>query len=118
MSRDIFVQDIPPGVTAVAEIPQDFEPRMLPCSRSEVIRVIRSLAPHANASDAAWVTIESNGSYHIEVNLGAEEALDSFAFHVRGGVEAEILISRILRELGLRAFDVDSDCGIFEPREA
>lgn len=114
MSRDIFVQDLPEGLVSVEDIPDDFEPKALKASRTEVIAAILAEAPHANFSDPAWGVIEAPGLYHIEVNLAETDQLDSFAFHLRGGVEAELLLSRILRRLNLYAIDTDSENGLFQ----
>ena len=113
MSRDIFVQDLPPGVQHVEDIPDDFVPVALPVTRAQVIDAVRSEAPHANTADSAWITIQEEGEYHIEVNLEEAEQLMGFAFHVRGGQKADELIGRILQRLGLRALDTDSESGLF-----
>ena len=113
MSRDIFLQDLPPGITSVGDIPDDFVPGPLPVTRAQVIAAINAEAPHADASDPRWITIAIPGRYHIEANLGASERLEHFAFHVHGGAHAEQLIARVLERLALRALDVASDSGLF-----
>jgi hypothetical protein len=113
LSRDIFVQDLPLGIASVEEIPDDFVPRALPVTRAQVIAVLCAEAPEADAEDPSWVTIAAAGRYHIEVNLGSTERLESFAFQVRGGSDAEQLIKRILRQLDLRALDPESESGLF-----
>jgi hypothetical protein len=115
MSRDIFVQDLPPGIVSVEDIPDDFVPQMLGVTRSQVIAAVRSVEPKCDVSDPSWIIIEAPGEYHIEANLGASESLESFAFHVRGGREAEQLIRRILERLNLRALDSESEFGVFSP---
>jgi hypothetical protein len=117
MSRDIFVQSLPADLQHVEDIPEDFVPVALPVTRAQIIDAVRSEASHANTGDSAWITIEEEGEYHIEVNLEAAEQLMSFAFHVRGGQKADELIGRILRRLGLRAIDTDSESGLFDIHE-
>jgi hypothetical protein len=116
MSRDIFVQDLPPGIQHVEDIPGEFEPMALPVTRAQVTDAVRGEAPHANTVDSAWITIQKDGEYHIEVNLGETEQLMGFTFHVRGGQKADELISRILQRLRLRALDTDSESGLFDAR--
>jgi len=116
MSWDLFVQDIPAAATRVDEIPDDFEPATIG-ARASVLAVIRDVAPFADFSNPAWVKIASE-AVDVEVNLGDDEELTSFAFHVRGGDESVGLIADILGRLGLRAFDPGSDSGIFEASTA
>src|SRR5262245_9286514 len=103
MSWDIFVQDIPEGLAAAADLPEDFEPKSLG-SRGALIEKIRSVVPNADFADPAWGLIDGPG-YSIEVNLGSKEEVDGFAFHVRGGDMAAFVVADILQCLGLRAFD-------------
>lgn len=113
MSRDIFVQDLPPGIASVEDIPDEFVPRPLAVTRAQVVAALSAEAPHADISDPAWVTIAVPGRYHIEANLGTNERLEHFAFHVRGEADAEQLIARVLDRLALRALDVASESGLF-----
>jgi hypothetical protein len=117
VSRDIFVQDLPARILSVEDIPEDFVPRALEVTRSEVMSAIRAVAPKADLSDPSWIALQSPGKYHIEVNLGPNEQLESFAFHMRGGWEAEQLIKRILDSLNLRALDSESDSGLFSAND-
>jgi hypothetical protein len=112
-SRDIFVQDLPPGVVSVEDIPDNFVPRMLGVTRSQVVAAVQAEKPKCDVRDPSWILIEESGVYYIEVNLGTSESLESFAFHVRGGGEAEQLIRRILERLNLRALDSESEFGVF-----
>ncbi len=118
MSRDIFVQDLPAGILSVDDIPDDFVPQLLGVTRSQVVAAVRSVVPKCDVSDPSWISLEEPGKYHIEVNLGTSERLESFAFHVRGGREAEQLIKRVLERLNLRALDSESETGVFSPDEA
>ena len=103
MSWDIFVQDMPIDAATVDEIPATFVPAAIG-SRSNIIAKIKEVIPFANFSDPAWGTIDGDG-FSIDVNLGADETVDSFAFHVRGDALAAGLVSEILTRLQLRAFD-------------
>jgi hypothetical protein len=133
MSRDIFVQDLPPGATTVDDIPEDFEPRSIGLRRADIIAAITEIVPYADFSDPGWGTIDLPGTTivasdgpgvwlrgeTIEVNLGDDEQVDGFAFHVRGGgIEADRLVAKILRRLKLRALDPSSDSGVFVDPDA
>ena len=111
MSWDIFVQDIPSGLKSAADMPDDFVPKPLG-ARREVIEKIREVVPSANFSDPSWGVIDGP-DYFIEVNLGQKEEIDGFAFHIRGGDMAAFIVADILGHLGLRAFDMNSDTGMF-----
>ena len=103
MSWDIFVQDIPSDARTIDDLPDDFVPATIG-RRAEIIAKIKEVVPFADFSDPAWGTIEGT-DYSIEVNLGADESIDSFAFHVRGDDVAAGLVSDILKHLNFRAFD-------------
>lgn len=111
MSWDIFVQDIPPDVTSVEEMPEDFRPGFIG-TRQAIIEAIRRVVPEADFSDPAWGTI-AGPQYSIEVNIGAADPVTSFALHVSGGDQAAYVVHDILAELGLRAFDPSNPTGIF-----
>ena len=114
MSRDIFVQDIPSGISEVQDIPDGWMPEPLPYSHAEIIEVIQRVVPGADFSDPEWGHIEAD-DYSIEVNISREEPMQSFAFHVRAaGWEADHVVADILDELGLQAFDLDNDSGLFQ----
>src|SRR5258708_5699610 len=111
MSWDIFVQDIPPGISAAADMPDDFVPKSLG-PRCVIIDKIRTVVPNADFTDPTWGRIDAP-DFSIEVNLGDNEEVDGFALHVRGGDMAAFVVADILEQLGLRAFDMDSDTGLF-----
>jgi hypothetical protein len=112
MSWDIFVQDIPHGLSSVEDMPDDFEPKPLG-ARQEIIEKIRSVVPTADFSDPSWGLIDGP-DFSIEVSLGSDEIVEGFAFHVRGGDAAAFVVADILERLGCRAFDGGSESGLFE----
>ena len=115
MSWDIFVQDFPPDAHTVDDIPDDFEPAPLG-PRAEIIEKIREVMPFADFSDPTWGLIDGDG-FSIEVNLGADESVDGFALHVRGGDLAAACVVAIIEHLGVRA--IDSSTGdFFKPADA
>ena len=112
---DILVQDIPPGITSVDQMPPGFKTAPIG-QRDDIIAAITAIAPDVDFSDPTWGVIRGDG-YTIEINIGEEAVTSDFAFHVRGDDEAAIVISRILQRLELRAYDPQSLSGIFRPGE-
>ena len=114
MSRDIYVQDIPHGISDVKDIPDGWMPEPLPYSHDQIVASIRRVVPSADFSDPEWGHIEG-ADYTIEVNVKRDEPMMSFALHCRAaGLGADRVVADILDELGLRAFDPDDDTGIFQ----
>lgn len=120
MSWDIFVMDIPSDVRRVEEIPEDFKPAPL-MSRGALIERIMAIVPTADFSDPTWGNIEGP-DYSIEVNIGEDDPVSSFAFHVRGSGDAAAgVVAAILSDLGLRAVDTaadDTTGGFFDAERA
>lgn len=114
MSRDIFIQDIPVGIVSVEAIPDGWMPEPLPFGHAEVVEAVRSLVPDADVSDPAWIRLEVPG-VDVEVNVANKSPLESFALHIRASDRqaADVLIERLLQKLGARAFDSESESGIF-----
>ena len=80
MSFDIFVQDIPAAAKSVDEIPADFVPKPIG-TRTAVVASLSKVAPKVNFSSPAWGTIDGDG-YQIEINLGLDDPVTTFAFHL------------------------------------
>ena len=108
MSWDVFVQDFP-DVGTLEEMPDDFEPKTIG-KRQDVINKIKEVVPFADFSDPSWGVIDTE-FFSIELNMGDEEDISSFAFHVRGGSGGGACVAQILKHLGLNA--VDSATGDF-----
>jgi hypothetical protein len=114
MSRDIYVQDLPPGIHDVTEISSDFRPKPLSVTYDEIVRTIRQIVPTADFADPEWGVVEGKG-YSIEVSLKRETPVRHFALHCRAaGREADVIVAEILEALDLRALDPDNDTGIFQ----
>lgn len=114
MSRDIFVQDVPQGISSVEEIPDGWEPQPLPFGHAEVLQAVRDIAPGADSTDPEWLHVTLPG-VDIEVNVTDVSPLKSFALHVRATDRraADTWVCRLLDRLGARAFDPESESGIF-----
>jgi hypothetical protein len=116
LSWDIFVQDLPPGIRSVTEIPDDFVPGAIG-RRASVVEAITTVAPDVDFSDPAWGRIVGPG-YSVEVSIPGDDPIESFAFHLRGGEMEPGIIAEILERLGLRAIDPQSETGLFDPATA
>lgn len=116
MSWDLFVQDLPKSAAAVSAIPADFVPGPL-CDRASALAVILEAAPFADLTDPSWIRVNSPKA-DLEINLGSDDPVFGFAFHIRGGTEAIGLVAAILSKLGLRALDPGAEGGIFGPATA
>jgi hypothetical protein len=112
MSWDVFVQDIPLGVTSVADIPDDFEPKPLG-PHTEVLGAIRAALPFADYSDDSWIRVDLP-EVSMEISLGKDDPVRGFAIHVRGGYLSVAAIAEILGQLGARAFDPGAGNGLFD----
>ncbi len=88
MSWDVFVQQLPEGVRHVADIPDDFVPGALG-TRREIVAGIRDVFPKVDFSDPEWDRVERRG-FSIEVNMGADDPVMSFALHIRGDRSAAV----------------------------
>ena len=103
MSYDIFVQDLPLDAKSIEDIPSDFKPKPIG-KRSLIIEKIKEVAPATDFSDPTWGSIRG-ADWSIEVSMGDEEQCSGFAFHIRGGKEAFLVVKAILQKLELRALD-------------
>lgn len=115
VSRDIFVQDLPLGISTVDQIPDDWHPQPLPFGHAQVVDAVRELAPEADTTDPEWVHVTLSG-VDVEVNVNDKFPLESFALHVRATDRgaANAFIGGLLDRLGARAFDSESESGIFQ----
>jgi hypothetical protein len=112
MSWDIFVQDLPEDASTVQEIPDDFQPKPL-MSRVALLSGIKEVIPQADVTDPSWIRVDGPG-YSIEINVGRDDPVLDFAFHVRGGDLASGVIAHVLEHFDLRAIDPGSDTGMFD----
>jgi hypothetical protein len=113
MSWDIFVMNLPEGVSALSDIPKDYRgPPLGP--RSPIIAKISSLYPGVDFSDPSWGVLVLPECI-IEFSLqGSNEEVTALVMHIRGGDRAPDIVAHILGELGMRAVDPSSRSGLFE----
>ncbi len=117
MSWDICIQDIP-DVSAVADIPKGFKPKILG-RRGDLIKKIQAFLPSADFSDPSWGLYE-DGLTSIEFNMGKNEICESIMLHVRGGKDPNNLVAQILKYLGLKGFDMQEGeiFGVKDPKKS
>ncbi len=115
MSWDVFIQHLPASALCMADIPDDFEP--LPLGRrQEVVNVILSIFPDADATDPTWLTLQKPG-YTISFGTGTEELVTGLTLHVRGDESVIAPIAQLIERLGARG--IDSFTGeFFDPATA
>jgi hypothetical protein len=84
-----------------------------------MIQRILEIVPFVDFTDPASGRIQGDG-FSIEVNLGHDEEVDSFAFHVCGSRNQAVgVIADILDHLNLRALDGgNEDTGFFDPEKS
>ena len=112
MSFDIFVLDLPRDVRTVEDIPPEFLPGPLG-SRSKVLDAVRSVFPLVSLDSSGWATIEGP-EYSVELNLGVEDPVESFALHIHGdSQEALFVVAEILNVLDVRALAPGTASGFF-----
>ena len=101
MSWDLFAMKLPREARSVEEAGDAYEPPSIG-PRSELIEVIASVVPTVDFSDPSWGFIETPQA-SIEVSLGSDEIVASFALHVRGaGVEVLTPIADLLTAVDVR----------------
>jgi hypothetical protein len=103
MSWDIYAMRLPPG-TNMMDLPDDHRPQPFG-ARQTVIDAVLAAAPYADVRDPAWLDV-SGPDLVVEVNVGAEDVVDSVMFHVRGGEQAVPFILAVCERLGIEPWDI------------
>jgi len=116
VSWDIYVMDLPADARTLADIPHDYKPGPL-MPRAELIEGISRVVPDVDFSDPTWGVIDGPG-FSIEVSIRADDPVESFSFHVRGGDMAAAVVADILDHLGLQAVDPQTKSGLFDRETA
>jgi hypothetical protein len=115
MSFDVIIQDLPPGVRDVREIPDDYVPGPL-ASRAEVLDAIARVAPDAVMSAAGSGGLERD-DWSIALELGEGDPVHVVALQLRGGREALDAAASIVVALGGRALAPATPTGLFDAAE-
>ncbi len=106
MDRIIGVQQIPPTVRSVADLPSELSP--LRFGPEELMEVLTELDPSVTYSDSEWALIELRGG-DIEVIVPDESPLRSFTLLIHADDPTEVypFIACLLGKLGVGALDPD-----------
>jgi hypothetical protein len=80
-----------------------------------VIAAVPGLATEVDTSDPEWLHVDLPG-VDAEVEVANRSPLESFALHVRAADPgaANAFIGELLDRLGARAFDPESESGLFQ----
>lgn len=115
MSWDIYIQDIPEGLTNLDDWPEDYEMKPLG-RRDDIISIIKEVIPEVDFSNPSWGVYEGD-VFRIEFSIGDEELCDCIALHILGEGEPVPIINQILSRLNCRALDCSAG-GIYDPEKA
>jgi hypothetical protein len=116
MSWDIFIQALPTGISAVSEIPDDFQPEPLG-SRASVLANLQQLLPEFRP-DAAGFGRVGREAGSIEIDIGDDDQTQCIALFVRGSPAIVPEVSRIVAAFGGRALDMSSETGLYDQAAA
>ena len=102
MSWDVILLDLPPEVTSISELEDDFGSELGPVAavRGTLVR----LFPQIDFTDPEWGILEAE-DYSIEFSVDADDPCTSIMLHVRGTENALEPIRRVCAETGWKAFD-------------
>ncbi|MBK5258389.1 MAG: hypothetical protein JJE51_02275 [Thermoanaerobaculia bacterium] len=103
MSWDVFIQHLPMSARRVADIPDEYEGKVLG-TRDEVIAKIRAKFPDADFSDPSWGTLVRDG-YSIDICVNGDDIATAITLHVRGADGAVDAVNTLIAALGARALD-------------
>lgn len=109
------MQDLPDGIRTIQDISNDFVPQSLG-NPKDLIERIRNIFPEIDFTDPSCGKLDGEG-FSIEINIGDEELVGSFALHIRGDDRAPYVVHHLLANLHLRALDPSSVTGIFSLEE-
>lgn len=105
MSWDVLLLRLPPGITSVGDIDDDFGEVL--GTTDEVRRLLAGVIPALDLTDPAWGVLES-ANYSIEFSIGADEPCNSVMLHVRGLDDALEPIRAVCAARGWQAIDCSS----------
>jgi hypothetical protein len=105
MSWDVLLLRLPPGITSVGDIPDNFGEVL--GTTDEVRRLLAGILPTLDLTDPAWGVLES-ANYSIEFSIGADEPCNAVMLHVRGLDDALEPIQAVCGASGWQAIDCSS----------
>jgi hypothetical protein len=106
MSWDVFIFEAPAQAKSIDELPADFDPPALGAATDVRQRLLDNF-PDFDLSDPAWGHL-TGPTWSIELNIGADDPVDSIMLHVRGGGDVLTVIALIVASVGGRALDTST----------
>jgi hypothetical protein len=100
MTWDVYAVRAPRGARTVEDIPADFSGPDIG-DPEDVIRTVRRVAPHVDASDPRWLRLEGP-DHRIEVALGKGIKVHDLSFYIGPGDGGVPLVLEVCRSLGSR----------------
>ena len=106
MTWDVVLIKMPEGVSAIAEVPEDY---LAPLGqRAEVEAAIRRALPGVDLTEPDWGRMAGPG-WSMELNIGHKDRIDDIMLHIRASSEWVFgPISDLARELQCQAVDCGS----------
>jgi hypothetical protein len=103
MSWDVFVQDLPPDVRSIKDVPDEYQPRPLG-RRDEVIGRIRTVFPDVDFSDPSWGHLRQEG-FAVDISMEEGDPVTGVTLHVRGSDDAVGAVVDLIAAIGGRGVD-------------
>jgi hypothetical protein len=94
------------GARTVEELPEGYAGPDIG-DPDDVLRTVRRLAPHVDATDPRWLRIEGP-DHQIEVALGKDIRVHDVTFYIGRGDGAVPIVLEVCRSLGITPFDTDT----------
>ncbi|MDH2394059.1 hypothetical protein QCN29_36035 [Streptomyces sp. HNM0663] len=104
MSWDVLLLRLPDDVTSMEEIPADYTPDPLG-HLHDVLSTVAQAVPDVDLSDPTWGEL-LGPTWSMELNIGAEDPVDSIMLHMRGsGDDVLTPVLRLADALRCKALD-------------
>ncbi|MEV7421443.1 hypothetical protein [Streptomyces sp. NPDC091212] len=104
MSWDVLLLRLPDDVTSVQQIPEDYSPAPLG-GQDDVLAAVSQAVPEVDLSDSTWGELLGS-TWSMELNIGAEDPVDSIMLHIRGsGDDVLTPVFRLAETLQCKVLD-------------
>ncbi|MFB6904081.1 hypothetical protein ACFCWB_07395 [Streptomyces bacillaris] len=104
MSWDVLLLHLPDDITSVQQIPDAHTPALIG-SRRDILAAITQANPDTDLTDPTWGEL-LGPTWSMELNIGAEDPVDSVMLHIRGsGDDVLTPVFRLAGALGCKVLD-------------